>query len=88
VVQHYAIENGARALLVTGGNGVESSLRDLAKKRGVVVLLCSQDTASSSTLIRCSRTVHDVMEKHFTIISAWHIWSKIFFRWRTRSPKG
>ena len=70
VVQHYAIENGARALLVTGGNGVEPSLRELAKKRGVIVLLCSQDTASSSTLIRCSRTVHHVMEKDFSAISA------------------
>ncbi|RYD64871.1 MAG: CBS domain-containing protein, partial [Verrucomicrobiaceae bacterium] len=45
VVQHYAIENGARALLVTGGNGVEQSLRDLARKRGVIILMCSQDTA-------------------------------------------
>jgi manganese-dependent inorganic pyrophosphatase len=69
VVQHYAIENGARALLVTGGNGVEPALRDLAKKRGVVVLLCSQDTASSSTLIRCSRTVRHVMDKDFSTIS-------------------
>ena len=70
VVQHYAIENGARALLVTGGNGVEPALRDLARKRGVIVLLCSQDTASCSTLIRCSRTVRHVMEKNFTTISA------------------
>lgn len=70
VVQHFAIENGARALLVTGGNGVEASLRDLAKKRGVIVLLCSQDTASSSTLIRCSRTVHHVMEKQFNAVAA------------------
>ncbi|MCW1913934.1 putative manganese-dependent inorganic diphosphatase [Luteolibacter sp. GHJ8] len=69
VVQHYAIENGARALLVTGGNGVEPALRDLAKKRGVVVLLCSQDTASSSTLIRCSRTVRHVMDKDFINIA-------------------
>src|SRR5690606_18631710 len=65
VVQHYAIENGARALLVTGGNGVEPALRDLAKKRGVVVLLCSQDTAGSATLIGCSRIVRHVMDKDF-----------------------
>lgn len=69
VVQHYAIENGARALLVTGGNGVESSLRDLAKKKGVVILLCSQDTASTSTLIRCSRTVRHVMDADFVSVA-------------------
>jgi manganese-dependent inorganic pyrophosphatase len=33
------------------------------------VLLCSQDTASSSTLIRCSRTVRHVMDKDFISIA-------------------
>ncbi|MDB6078848.1 MAG: drtgg [Akkermansiaceae bacterium] len=70
VVQHYAIESGARALLVTGGNGVEPQLRDLARKRGVVVLLAAQDTASASTLVRCSRTVRHVMETKFVSVPA------------------
>lgn len=70
VVQHYAIENGARALLVTGGNGLEPQLREMAKKRGVVVLLGAQDTASASTLIRCSRTVRHVMDTEFASVAA------------------
>ncbi len=70
VVQHYAIENSARALLVTGGNGVDPQLREMARQRGVVILLGTQDTASVSTLIRCSRTVHHVMEKEFVSVSA------------------
>jgi manganese-dependent inorganic pyrophosphatase len=69
VVHHYAIENGARALLVTGGNGVEPEMRRLAKERGVVILLCTQDTASSTTLIRCSRTVKHVMDTSFQCVS-------------------
>lgn len=69
VVQHYAIEHGARALLVTGGNDVEPNLRELARERGVVILRCSQDTASSTTLIRCSRTVCQVMQRQFESIS-------------------
>ncbi len=69
VVHHYAIENGARALLVTGGNGVEPEMRRLAKERGVVILLCTQDTASSTTLIRCSRTVKHVMDTNFQCVS-------------------
>lgn len=69
VVQHYAIEHGARALLVTGGNGVEPQLRALAKEKGVIILLCSQDTASSTTLIRCSRTVGQVMETAFQTVT-------------------
>ncbi|MEM9237131.1 MAG: putative manganese-dependent inorganic diphosphatase, partial [Verrucomicrobiota bacterium] len=70
VVQHYAIENGARALLVTGGNGVEPQLREMAKERGVVVLLCTHDTASSTTLIRCSKMVKHVMNTSFKCVSA------------------
>lgn len=70
VVQHYAIDNGARALLVTGGNGIEPQLQQIAREKGVVVLLCHQDTASSTTLIRCSRTVRHVMETRFEEVAA------------------
>ncbi|MCU0794640.1 MAG: putative manganese-dependent inorganic diphosphatase [Akkermansiaceae bacterium] len=68
VVQHYAITHGARALLVTGGNTVDASLLEMARERGVVVLQCSQDTASCTTLIRCSRTVGQVMESRFVSV--------------------
>ncbi|BCX50032.1 manganese-dependent inorganic pyrophosphatase [Haloferula helveola] len=68
VVQHYAIEHGARALLVTGGNDVDATLRTMAEEKGVVILRCSQDTASSTTLIRCSRTVDQVMETEFQTV--------------------
>lgn len=65
IVQRYAISCGARALLVTGDNKVSDEICDLARSRGVVLLRCSQDTASASTLIRCSRTVRHVMATNF-----------------------
>jgi manganese-dependent inorganic pyrophosphatase len=68
IVQRYAIENGARALLVTGGNAVSPEIRDLAGAKGVVLLRCATDTASASTLIRCSRTVRHVMERVFETV--------------------
>lgn len=68
IVQRYAIENGARALLVTGGNPVSPEIRHFAATRGVYLLRCQQDTASASTLIRCSRTVRHVMEKNFETV--------------------
>jgi manganese-dependent inorganic pyrophosphatase len=68
IVQRYAIDNGARALLVTGGNAVSPEIRHLAQSKGVVLLRCAQDTASASTLIRCSRTVRHVMEKQFETV--------------------
>ncbi|HVJ45144.1 MAG TPA: putative manganese-dependent inorganic diphosphatase [Luteolibacter sp.] len=61
IVQRYAIDHGARGLLVTGANTVTPEIIEYAKKKGVVLLLCQQDTASASTLIRCSRTVKHVM---------------------------
>jgi manganese-dependent inorganic pyrophosphatase len=65
IVQRYAIDHGARALLVTGDNVISPEILTYAARKGVVVLRCHQDTASASTLIRCSRTVRHVMEKNF-----------------------
>jgi manganese-dependent inorganic pyrophosphatase len=70
IVQRYAIDHGARGLLVTGGNTVTQDIADYAKKKGVVVLLCEQDTASASTLLRCSRTVKHVMTPNIVTIGA------------------
>ncbi len=69
-VQRAAMEYGARALLVTGGNAVEEETVAAARETGVALLLCHHDTASASTLMRCSRSVHHVMRREFTTISA------------------
>lgn len=68
IIQRVAIDFGVRALLVTGGNGISNEIRDFAKARGVLILRCAQDTASASTLIRCSRTVRHVMESRFETV--------------------
>lgn len=70
IVQRYAIDHGVRALLVTGDNAIDPSLTKLATAKGVVVLRCHYDTASSSTLIRCSRTVRHVMEQGFLSVGS------------------
>jgi len=69
IVQRYAIDHGARALLVTGGNQVSPEIRQLARQKGVFILCCATDTASASTLIRCSRTVRHVMERSFETVN-------------------
>lgn len=68
IVQRLAIETGARALLVTGSNQISQDIIDFAIARGTVLLRCRQDTASASTLIRCSRTVRHVMEVKFVSV--------------------
>jgi manganese-dependent inorganic pyrophosphatase len=70
IVQRYAIDHGARALLVTGDNPVSQAICELAIRKGVILLLCHQDTASASTLIRCSRTVRHVMRTTFLTLPA------------------
>lgn len=70
IVQRYAIDHGTRALLVTGGNPVSEEIRNHALRRGVVLLRCQFDTASASTLIRCSRTVRHVMDTDFITLDA------------------
>lgn len=69
-VHRMAIELGARALLITGGFTIEPELVELATERGVVILRVQQDTASCTTLIRCSRTVRNVLENNFQLITA------------------
>ena len=69
IVQRYAIDYGARALLVTGDNPIAREILAYAVRKGVIVLSCHQDTASASTLIRCSRTVRHVMEKNFLTLN-------------------
>lgn len=69
-VQRSAIAHGARALLVTGDNPVSQEIRDYAASSGVVLLMCRQDTASASTLMRCSRTVRNVMRTEFVTVPA------------------
>ncbi len=70
IVQRYAISSGARALLVTGNHTISDEILELAASKKVVLLRCSQDTASASTLIRCSRTVRHVMETDFFTLDA------------------
>ena len=68
IVQRYAIDHGARALLVTGDHPIQGEILAYGARKGVVILRCHQDTASVSTLIRCSRTVQHVMERKFVTV--------------------
>lgn len=70
IVQRSAIDHGARALLVTGDNPVSKEIREYAARKDVVLLLCHYDTASASTLMRCSRTVRNVMRPDFLTVPA------------------
>ncbi|MGJ8634374.1 MAG: putative manganese-dependent inorganic diphosphatase [Luteolibacter sp.] len=76
-VQRIAIEKGVRALLVTSRTEITQEIKDLAAQKNIVVLRCRHDTASANTLIRCSRTVHHVMDREFISVPETEPVSKI-----------
>lgn len=49
----------------------------MARERGVVVMLCAQDTASCATLIRCSRTVQHVVHGEFLTVGSAEVVSRL-----------
>jgi manganese-dependent inorganic pyrophosphatase len=69
-VHKLAIDFGVRALLITGGYGIDPELEQLAREKNICLLLAKQDTASCTTLIRCSRTVRNVLDDGFITVSA------------------
>lgn len=69
-VHNLAIEFGVRALLVTGGYHIDPELEKRAAEKNICVLLAKQDTASCTTLIRCSRTVRNVLDAGFLTVNA------------------
>lgn len=64
-IHRQVIEKGVRAVLLTGGFGFDLDLVRLARERGVALLRCTQDTATTVGLIRCSRRVSDVIDPSF-----------------------
>jgi len=69
-IHRQVVEKGVRAVLLTGGFGFDLDLVRLARQRGVALLRCTQDTATTVGLIRCSRRVSDVVDPSFQSFSA------------------
>jgi len=69
-IHRQVVEKGVRAVLLTGGFGFDLDLVRLARERGVALLRCTQDTATTVGLIRCSRRVSDVVDPSFLSFSS------------------
>lgn len=63
-VQLYAVEYGVKALVITAEAHPTSDIREMAQESGTCILSTPWDTASVGQLIRCSRRVHDVVQKN------------------------
>ncbi len=69
-IHRQVVENGVRAVLLTGGFAFDLDLVRLARERGVALLRCTQDTATTVGLIRCSRRVLDIVDPSFLSFSS------------------
>lgn len=64
-IQHMAIEAGVRALVISGGMGIDEETRDLATRCGTVVLGSVHDTATTVFLARSAVSVGELLFEDF-----------------------
>ncbi|MDX9959307.1 MAG: putative manganese-dependent inorganic diphosphatase [Spirochaetia bacterium] len=68
-VQRYAIESGVRVLIISNGALLDRSLKALAEKNGVSVLVSPYDTSSTSLLVIYSTPVETMGDNSIRAIS-------------------
>jgi manganese-dependent inorganic pyrophosphatase len=64
-IQNFAIQNGVRVLIVTGGGPVEPAAIEAARKKKVSVLTSPNDTATTASLCRAAVVVRHVLNEEF-----------------------
>ncbi|MGA0040413.1 MAG: putative manganese-dependent inorganic diphosphatase [Pirellulales bacterium] len=69
-IQLPAIEQGVRGLVITGGFELSSGLLELARARGVSVLLSPFDTVNTTTRIRSSQFIDPAVNRDVVTLSA------------------
>jgi manganese-dependent inorganic pyrophosphatase len=69
-IQLPAIEQGVRGLVITGGFQLSPGLVELAKARGVSVLLSSFDTVNTTTRIRSSQFIDPAVNRQVVTLPA------------------
>jgi manganese-dependent inorganic pyrophosphatase len=69
-IQLPAIEQGVRGLVITGGFDLSPGLAELAKTRGVSVLLSPFDTVNTTTRIRSSQFIDPAVDRQVVTLPA------------------
>lgn len=68
-IQIPAIEQGVRALVITGGYALSPGLLQLAKANGVSILLSGYDTATTTMRVKSARVIGSAIQKEFETLS-------------------
>lgn len=69
-IQLPALEMGVRALVVTGGYELSSGLLELARARGVSVIISPYDTATTTMRIKAARLIEAVVNREYLSLPA------------------
>src|SRR6185295_9189637 len=64
-IQNLAIREGVRVLIVTGGLPIEPKTLEAAKKKGVSLISCPHDTATTAGLCRAAVAVRHMLNEEF-----------------------
>jgi len=69
-IQQRAIEIGIRALIISGSLPVDPAIVDLARARGVSIIVSPHDTATTAWFARTASTIESLIERKFTTLNA------------------
>ncbi len=69
-VQKRSIELGIRALVVTSNLEVDPEIVELAKAKGVSLIISPYDSATTAWVVRTASTIERVIDRKFTTVSA------------------
>lgn len=64
-IQHFAIEERVRVIIVTGGLPVEQHALEAARKNEVSLLVSPHDSATTAMLCRAAITIEHMLHEHF-----------------------
>jgi manganese-dependent inorganic pyrophosphatase len=65
-VQQRSIELGIRALIISGNLPVEPAIVELAKAKGVTIIVSAHDTATTGWFVRAAATIERLAERQFS----------------------
>lgn len=67
-IHRRAIEIGIRALVITSGIGIDPDVVDLARERGVSIIISPYDSATSAWVVRTGSSIERVIARDFETI--------------------
>lgn len=86
-IQIKAVQMGVRAIIITGGYGIDQAVVDMAQSKGVSVLMCKYDSATTALLVRMATRALPLIRKDVAVVPEDFLISKISARAREYSGK-